>query len=345
MTMRRAAILCAALLLATPVTHVFAQDGPTKAQRDEAASRFRKGIELYNEGDNQAALAEFKRAYALAPNYAVLYNIGQVQFQMQDYPGALSAFERYLSEGGNRVPASRRAEVERDVAKLKSRVGFLDISASVDGAEIAIDDTTVGKSPLAKPVMVSAGRHRITASRDGRVAATRIVEIASGDTVDVKLELPENGSSAAPAPPPTPGPGPDPTGAGTKPPTGDTTTPEPTTPDDRPGIPWIGWGITGALAAGATVCGILALSASSDLEAERGRQQTDAETLPDAGTKTTGLALATDILAGGAIIAAGVSLYFTVKAVNASPSGEATGLVKETRVVAGPRGVSVIGKF
>jgi hypothetical protein len=194
--------------------------------------------------------------------------------------------------------------------------------------------------------MVSAGRHRVTASRDGRVAATRIVEIASGDTIDVKLELPDNGSGAAPTPTPTPGPGPDPTGGpGTTPPSGDATTPEPTTTDDRPGIPWIGWGITGALAAGATVCGILALSASSDLEAERGRQQTDADTLPDAGTKTTGLALATDILAGGAIIAAGVSLYFTVKAVNASPSSESTGLVKETRVVAGPRGVSVIGKF
>jgi hypothetical protein len=344
MTKPRAAALCAALLLASPVNHVFAQEGPTKAQRDEAASRFRKGIELYNEGDNQAALAEFKRAYALAPNFAVLYNIGQVQFQIQDYPGALSAFERYLSEGGNRVPAARRAEVERDVAKLKSRVAYLDISASVDGAEISIDDVAVGKAPLAKPVMVSAGRHRVTASRDGRVAATRIVEIASGDTVDVKLELPENGSSTAPTPVPAPGPGPDPA-TSTVLPGGDTTTPQPAAPDDKPGIPWIGWGITGALAAGATVCGILALSASSDLEEERGRQQTDADTLPDAGTKTTGLALATDILAGGALIAAGVSLYFTVKAVNASPSSGSTGVVKETRVLAGPRGIQVVGKF
>lgn len=345
MTKRRAAVLCAALLLATPVHHAVAQEGPTKAQRDEAASRFRKGLELYNEGDNQAALAEFRRAYALAPNYAVLYNIGQVQFQMQDYPGALGAFERYLQEGGNRVPPARRAEVERDIAKLKSRVGFLEISANADGVEISIDDAPVGKSPLAKPVMVSAGKHRVTASRDGRVAAARVVEIASGDTVEVKLELPDSGSSATPTAPVAPV-GPD-AGAGstTTPPPGDTTTPPTITPDDGPSIPWIGWGITGALAAGATVCGILALSSSSDLEEERGRQQTDPDTLPDAGTKTTAFAVATDILAGGALIAAGVSLYFTIEAVSASPKRERTGVVKETKVIAGPRGVSVVGKF
>src|SRR5215218_10346672 len=81
---------------------------PTKEARDEAKSRFLKGLDLFKEGDYQAALIEFRRANELAPNYNVLYNIGQVYFQLTDYPNALNSLERYLKEGGDQVSAKRR---------------------------------------------------------------------------------------------------------------------------------------------------------------------------------------------------------------------------------------------
>src|SRR6185369_13528930 len=118
----RIALLAAALALGVPAISSTAEAAPTKEQQHEAATRFKKGIELFKEGDYQAALIEFRRANEIAPNYAVLYNIGQVYFQLQDYAGALTALERYLSEGGKNVPTARRTEVEKDIEKLKSRV-------------------------------------------------------------------------------------------------------------------------------------------------------------------------------------------------------------------------------
>ena len=53
-----------------------AQNAPTKAQQQEAATRFKKGLDLFKDGDYQASLIEFRRANELAPNYNVLYNIG-----------------------------------------------------------------------------------------------------------------------------------------------------------------------------------------------------------------------------------------------------------------------------
>src|SRR5205809_449884 len=90
---------------------------PTKEAREEAGNRFRKGFELFKEADYQAALIEFRRAYELAPNYNVLYNIGQVYFQLQDYANALTWLERYMAEGGKNITKTRKEEVERDIEK------------------------------------------------------------------------------------------------------------------------------------------------------------------------------------------------------------------------------------
>ncbi|MBV9946426.1 MAG: tetratricopeptide repeat protein, partial [Myxococcales bacterium] len=46
------------------------------AQASEDASvHFKRGLQLFDEGDYTLALVEFNRAYQLAPNYRALYNI------------------------------------------------------------------------------------------------------------------------------------------------------------------------------------------------------------------------------------------------------------------------------
>src|SRR5438105_150249 len=52
------------------------------ANPDEAAMRFKRGLELYEEQDFPNALIEFRRAYELQPSYKILYNLGQVCFQL-----------------------------------------------------------------------------------------------------------------------------------------------------------------------------------------------------------------------------------------------------------------------
>ena len=100
----RTLALVTAFALVAPGSVAFAQPAPTAAERAEAATRFKTGLDLFKDGDAQAALIEFRRAYQLAPNYQVLYNIGQVSFQLQDYPGALAALQKYLLEGGRNIP-------------------------------------------------------------------------------------------------------------------------------------------------------------------------------------------------------------------------------------------------
>jgi PEGA domain len=314
---------------------------PTKAQQQqEAATRFKKGLEAYKDADYQAALIEFRRANELAPNFNVLYNIGQVYYLLQDYPGALGAFERYLAEGGSSIPSSRRGDVLKDIEKLKARVANIEIVTTVPDAEITIDDVVVGKSPLSRAIMVSAGRHRVSVSKAGFTTSIRIVEVASGDQPRVPIDPVE--IKAALPPPPSDQPRP-PEQSPTPP---VAATPPPPVPPASRAVPVAGIVVTGGLTVGAVITGVLALGAQSDLATQRTSPAATRDSLDSAQSKTKGLALATDILAGGAIVSLGATLIVGLSGKKeASPQSGFLTLLTGARVGVGPTGARLLGSF
>jgi hypothetical protein len=266
-------------------------DDDVEAQaEEEAGAHFNRGKELFDEGDYGAALVEFQRAYQLSPNWRVLFNIGQVQYQLQDYPAAKQTLERYLKEGGSEIPPDRRTIVRSDIERLKLRVAYLRITVNVTGATVAIDDKEIGTSPLDGEVAVSAGRRKVSATRKGAPPATRFVEVAGGDTLDVALEVGE-GSAGDP---------------------GDGPEPEPGSADEAEGgVPWASWAVTAGFGVGTLVFGLLALNASTDL-ADAKERATDKDELDEDRNRTLGFAITTDVLLAATAIAGAVSLYLTI---------------------------------
>jgi hypothetical protein len=291
---------------------------PSQSQSDEGKAHFTRGVALYKEGDFRAALVEFTRAYELTHAFKVLYNIGQTEFELQDYAGALRSFQKYVADGGAEIDAGRRAQVEEDLKKLAGRVARLEIKTNVEGADVLIDDVVVGKTPLKEPVLVSMGRRKVTLQKGALPPSARYVDLAGGDKSQVVMELAEQ--KAAP-------PGTEPVG------------PAPAPPPSRTGV-WVGLAATGALAVGAVVTGVLALGAHSDAVAKLGMKggikATDVEA---AHSKTATLALVTDILGGAAIAAGGVTLIVGLTGGKSSPEQ------KTVSVRVGPRGVLLGGRF
>jgi hypothetical protein len=209
----------------------------------EATKHFRRGVALYNEADYRGALIEFKRAYEIAPNASVLYNVGETYYQLQNYAAALSTLERYLNEAGTAAP--HRREVEQTLETLRTRVGNVQITTNVPDCEITVDDDLVGKTPLKGPVMASVGRRKIIAMHNGRAPETRFVEVSAGDTTEIALSLTEIAR---------PGAGPAISAGG-----------------EAEGINLVkvGWITTGVLAAGTVGTGIWAYTASRQLQDAR----------------------------------------------------------------------------
>ncbi len=276
---------------------------PAKAEdRQEGRTRFQHGVELYKEGDFRAAIIEFKRAYDAAPNYKILYNLAQTELEVQDYAAALAAFRRYLEEGAREIPRDRKAQVEAEIRKLERRVARVTVRSSVEGAEVLVDDVVVGRTPLAGPLVVSAGRRKITVAREGQ-QRTRTLDVAGGDQAAVDLDLPRKEvPPVVPAPPPA-----------VEKPAAPPAAPQPVDPPKREaprsntGV-YIGLGATAALTVGAVVTGLMALSARSDFTTRLQTQPGARSDIEDARSRTATLALATDILAGAAIASAVVTI-------------------------------------
>jgi hypothetical protein len=187
-------------------------DVPPAPPVQAAGEHFARGVRLYEEQDWRAALIEFERAVTLAPRFEVLYNVAQCHYQLQDYAGALRAFERYLTDGGGQIEADERARVETTIEDLRGRVAQVRVETNVSGAEITVDDVVVGTTPLSEALLVSEGRRRVAASKPGFVPFSRFVDLAGRDTTAVNLVLapiamPTAAPAAAAAPPPaTPSP-------------------------------------------------------------------------------------------------------------------------------------------
>jgi PEGA domain-containing protein len=182
---------------------------PEYSATKEARERFQRGVRFYREGNNDAALAEFIRAQELAPNFRILYNLGQVQAERNDAVGALRFFDQYLLEGGALISPERRSEVERTRRELAEKVAELQIDADAPGAQVFINDVLVAVLPLRQPLTINAGKCNLRLERTGYTPVSRELVIASGELREVSLSLtpevkvpaePEPALAHAPAP-------------------------------------------------------------------------------------------------------------------------------------------------
>jgi tetratricopeptide (TPR) repeat protein len=316
-TLRLLAAASALSLLAATSHQAHAQPAKAGAVED-ARVHFQRGVDLFTERNFGAALVEFRRANESAPNYRLLYNIGQTCHELSDYVCAIQAFQDYLAKGGKELAEQRVAEVEDAIKRLRARVGTIVVTTSVAGAEIQLDDQVVGTSPLATPITVSAGRRRLSATKAGYSPLAKVVEVAGGDSTTVTLTF-----DAPAAKPEAPG----------------AAAPKEAAPAGHP-VPtgvWIGVGLTAALTAGAVVTGVFAGRAHSDYAKALDTFPTTASAIDDAATKTRTLSIAGDVLAGSAVVSGALTLILGLTLKDSGPA--------HVGVAAGPTSLGVHGRF
>jgi tetratricopeptide (TPR) repeat protein len=282
------------------------RSAPTEQAAEEASTRFKRGLQLFDEGDYTLALVEFERAYQLAPNYRALYNIGLVDVQLARYADAARTFEQYLHDGGDGVPESRRAEVANTLAGLKLRTATVDITLSVPSADVTLDSKPLDPARLHGPLLIDAGEHTLRATAPGFQPAYRTVTLAGADRVSVALSLVPN-------------------------------------PVQREAVSergrtlfWPGFVATGAFAAGAIVSGVVMLEARSSYSQLENAPNASKSQLQSDASQVNSAALAADILTGLAVVSGGVSLYLSLR-VDHSPKAPTVGI--------SPQGILLSGSF
>jgi len=179
------------LLIATSAVAAPKKEPPKKdtAEQKDADKHFKAGVALYKEAKFTEALAEFERAYEIAPHPLVLNNIAACHRELSQYGEAVKYYRRFLDEGKGKVPPARLTEAKKDLDDILARIASITITSNVDGAKLTLDGNELGTTPLDGPLMVPPGEHKLVARAAGKKDAERSVRVASGDKVDVKLEL------------------------------------------------------------------------------------------------------------------------------------------------------------
>lgn len=293
---------------------------------------FETGLKLYEDGEFSLALIEFERAYSYIPDYRVLYNIGQVSIQLGRYARAARALKQYVAQGGAGIATSRLESVNNDLKMLEGRTAHLQLECAVSGAEVLMDDVRIATTPVAEPLLVDAGEHRLVIQKPGYVTRTERLVLAGRDEQRLQIDLTEVAKAApiverpttAPIAPHKP----------TKEPAESMTT--------RTKLLYVGAGATGLLAVGWAVTGYFGIRAASDLHDELKRPTTEGE-LSHLKQKAQGWLLASDILGACALGAGATTLYFTLSG-SKSGSGRRGGITQLNLGVA-PGAVEVRGAF
>lgn len=186
----------------------------------EVSKHFALGNDYYQEGKYASALAEYDQAYELSTdekgkrNWKILFNRGQCLVMLGREPEAIDSFQRYLEEGGDQVDASRRAQVEADIKRLRDRLGTIILEGTMPGgSEVTLDGRKMGKTPLPGAMIAASGFHDLVIRPPGNgqpyVASVKVIagqQIAHRVVMTAAGPTPPTGPYVDTAPPPPPPP-------------------------------------------------------------------------------------------------------------------------------------------
>lgn len=191
-------LLAAAFGLSAPA---FSQPKPAGADdTQQADEHFHKGKELMASGRVKEAREEYLTAFRLRRSYDVAGNLGSAEltlgFPRDAAEHLLFALHHYAASG---TTAAQLETAKQRFAEAERQVGRLKVSVSMNGADVLVDGTVVGRAPLDEDVFVEPGERTVEARLAGYEPAKQTIKSGKGTAQLVTLKL----TVADPPPVPT----------------------------------------------------------------------------------------------------------------------------------------------
>ena len=228
---RRFLALALALSCATGTHVASAQPQPNPDMMKEIArQRYTDGVKAFDAGKFDEARAAFSQAYELTKVPTILLNLGLSEIKANHPVEGGNHLLQFLREAKEAKPESI-ASAKQALEEAKRKAAQVSITVNIAGADLSVDGTLVGKSPMTDPVFVEAGSRTIVASFNGNNGMAR-VDAKKGAVADASIVI----AGAVPAEQPKPQPPVGPTDPA-QPPVGPTGPTGPTQPPVGPTQP------------------------------------------------------------------------------------------------------------
>lgn len=187
-----------ALLITALTSNVWAQAAP--AAPEEVEAELRRGIALRQAGDDDGALAAFRRAHQLQPSAHSQAQIALAEQALGQWLAAERDLREALAATSDPWVARNQEALQGALRQIESRLGWLDVRATPAGATLTINQQSVGTLPLAQPARVAAGTLTLEVSAAGFVTQRRSIEVSGGARMREVFELIPQGRSSESTP-------------------------------------------------------------------------------------------------------------------------------------------------
>jgi tetratricopeptide (TPR) repeat protein len=238
----------------------------------------------------ERALAAYTKAHELVPNPKIYYPMAIAEEKLEKWVDVATHLRAFLAGVPDADP-KMKADAERRLESAKLNIGVIALTIEPEGAQIAIEGNVVGTAPLADPLFLAPGEYTMTITADGHKPMEQKLAIEAGSESERTFEL----ESAAvivstPQPPPPP--------------------PEiPMPPKPSKMTLYLAGGATFLFLAGATTTGVIAVGKSGTWHDENA----DTDVREDARQSGKSMALLTDGLVLGTIVAGALTAYYFQK--------------------------------
>jgi hypothetical protein len=322
------AVIVAAALATMSVSTVCsaqsAQASPTPqaSPAAQAETCIERGVAARARGEDDAALAEFQRAFALTPTARVQGQIALAEQALGRWADAERDLLAALDVRSDPWIARNEPALRQALTQIQTRLSSLDVRVGERGAEIFINERLAGTAPLARPLRVAWGTVTIEVRARGFVTQRRTMELAAGTSAREEFSLVRESSGASSAPSANGNNNAGPTQSAAAPSATGARAPDPV-PPQTPGIAWGGpaiVGVTGLATLGTSVVFAVLRQGAYDAcpysLARMGLECTTSESYSRATMGPTWTTATNVTLVLGGALVAGAGVWLTINALS-----------------------------
>ena len=127
------------------------------AQTDAAGAALREGVELRARGQDEAALAAFRRSWEIAPGPRARAQMALAEQALGRWIQAEQHLQEALVAEADPWIRRHRAALRAALEVIGEHLGGLDVRGGVPGAEVRVEGRARGTLPLVLPLRVPVG--------------------------------------------------------------------------------------------------------------------------------------------------------------------------------------------
>jgi hypothetical protein len=174
----------------------------SSARADDAESIIAHGVELREQGHDDQALLEFRRAFAMTPSPRARAQMALAEQALGLWVSAeIDLLE--ATRGADPWIAKNRGALTQSLAVIQQHLGSLEIRGGSAGGEVFVDGASVGALPMTSGRRVEAGTRNVEVRAKGYYTASRVVTVPPAgiarETIELRPQLAsESGTSTTP---------------------------------------------------------------------------------------------------------------------------------------------------